>query len=261
MFNRSLWAESYIRTPSWPCPRCANGQLQIVEGSIINEETSWSAEGHSHEAWEPDWIVKRYSAHLTCSDTKCGERAVVVGTTRSDLDYDYDFEGRTVTTVIDVFFPEFIHPSPSLISLVEETPEDVADEVRRASALMWTDTSSSANKLRLTAERVLTALNVSRTKIRNGKRRPLMLNDRIALLPEKHAELAELLHSIRFLGNHGSHEKPLSVDRNDLLNAFEIMEHVIEVAFSTKAQRVRAAAKDIKKRKGKPAPARRRRLS
>ncbi|MEM9668642.1 MAG: DUF4145 domain-containing protein [Pseudomonadota bacterium] len=176
-----------------------------------------------------------------------------MGTARTDVHYDYDHEGKTVTIAMDYFYPEFIHPSPSLISLVEETPQDVAEEVVRASALVWADTSSSANKLRLTAERVLTALKIKRSKISNGKRRPLTLNERIALLPHKYLELGELLHSIRFLGNHGSHENASSVDRNDLLNAFEIMEHVVEVAFSKKAKRVKTAAKEIKKRKGKPA--------
>ncbi|KCZ61433.1 hypothetical protein HY36_16825 [Hyphomonas atlantica] len=154
--------------------------------------------------------------------------------------------------VVEIFYPEFIHPSPSLIALVEETPTDVFEEIQRASSLIWIDTSSSANKLRLAAERVLTALKVNRTKIQKSKRRPLMLNERIGLLGPQYAEIADLLHSIRFLGNHGSHESAVSVDRSDLLNAFEIMEHVISIAFSTKAKRVKAAAKDIKRRKGKP---------
>lgn len=252
MFDRSLWAEHYTSTPNWPCPRCSVGQLQPLQDSLMNEETEWSAQAHSHEAWEPDWIVNRYSLHLKCSDSQCGERAVIVGTAKCDLDYDYDYDGSTTTTVVNIFYPELIHPSPSLITMVDETPVEVSEEIQRASSLIWMDTSSSANKLRLAAERLLTSLKVKRTRISGGKRRPLMLNDRIALLEPKHAEIAELLHSIRFLGNHGSHESALSVDRNDLLNAFEIMEHIIELAFSKKAKRVRAAAQDINKRKGRP---------
>ena len=256
MFDRSLWAEHFSLLPSWPCPSCADGRLLPIEDSATNIETGWSSRGHSEDAWEPDWIEKRFSAHLKCSDTACGEGAVVVGTVRCDLEYDYDYDGQTTMEVVDVFYPEIIHPAPSLIHLGDDTPEDVKEEVCKASSLIWLDTSSSANKLRLAAERILTALKVNRTKLSKGRRRPLMLNDRIALLGPKHTEIADLLHSIRFLGNHGSHENKVSIDRNDLLNAFEIMEHVIETAFSKKAERVRAAAKDIKKRKGKP-PAKR----
>ena len=252
MFDGDLWSESYIKTPNWPCPSCANGRLQLIKESVVNEETPSSKEAHSHEAWEPDWIEKRYSAHLNCSDLTCGERAVVVGSVRCNIVYGYDYGGRTTTEVIEKFYPEFIHPSPSLIHLVDETPEKVVEEVYKASALIWTDTSSSANKLRLAAERILTALKVRKTKQVKGKRKNLTLFERIALLGPKHADIADLLHSIRFLGNHGSHERELSVDRRDLLAAFEIMEHVIDTAFSNKAKRVRAAAKAIKKRKGKP---------
>lgn len=239
--------------------RCSNGRLQVVEDSLMNEETNWSIGGHSHDEWEPEWITKRYSQHLSCSDPNCGELCVVIGTSQIEVSDSHGYDGQPEREYINYFLPEFIHPSPSLISPVKETPKIIVDEINSASSLFWTDASSSANKLRLAAERILTALRVKKIYIARRKRKPLTLYARIDLLKERRPDLAKLLHSIRFLGNHGSHESELDVSRDDLLAAFEIIEHVIEEAFCTKAKRIEKAAKAIAKRKGKPAKKPRRR--
>lgn len=253
MFDRTLWNKEYTETPSWPCPRCSNGRLQVVANTLMNEETRWSKEGRSQKDWDHDWIINRYSQHLSCSDPKCGELCIVIGTSRIDYSYSYDYDGDPQREWISFFKPRFIHPSPSLISPVEETPKNIVDEINSASSLFWSDASSSANKLRLAAERILTALKVRKSHIVKGKRKSFTLYARIDLLKDRRPDLAKLLHSIRFLGNHGSHENELEVSRDDLLDAFEIIEHVIEEAFCTKAKRIEKAAKEIAKRKGKPA--------
>lgn len=265
MFDRELWNRYYTSTPNWPCPKCSDGRLKEVKGSLIIKETDWSKEGHSHEAWEYDWITNRYSQYLSCSDAKCGELCVLIGSSSVELEYSYDEQGRPERESINIFIPEFIHPSPALISLPKETPDKIKQEIDNASSLFWTDTSSSANKLRLTAECILTILKVKKTELSkklkaNGRRRRrnLTLKERIDILKTKKPELATLLNSIRILGNHGSHETELDVSRDDLINAFEIMEHVIETAFSTKQKRIKKAAKNIADRKGRPAKNRRR---
>lgn len=258
MFDRKLWADRFTKLPSWPCPRCHHGRLQVIKETFDDRETLASKEAHGHEAWDPDWIEKRFSAHLTCSEENCGEGAVVIGTTRVDMEYGYDYDGNTITEVIDFYFPEIIHPSPLIIHVAEEAPEEIRDEIRRASALVWVDAASSANKLRLAAERILTALGVKRTKTIKGKRRPISLSERIDLIGKTDSKISDLLHSIRFLGNHASHESLEDVDRNDLLSAFEIIEHVIDHAFSTKTKRLMSTAKDLRKRKGKPKSAKKR---
>jgi hypothetical protein len=260
MFERKLWTESFRTLPSWPCPKCDRGQLVLIENSLRSEEPKWSKDAMSHEAWEPEWIAKRFSAHFECSDKSCGEGAVVIGTARGETDYGYDENGRTEISVDFIYYPEFIHPSPILIATPEEAHEDIKKEITQASALVWTDVASSANKLRQAAERVLTELGVKKTRVtKKGKRQPIFLNERIRLIEAGKPEIASLLHSIRFLGNQGSHDVTETVDRNDLLSAFEIMERILDLAFSTKAKRTLKAAKDIQRRKGKPVKKGRRR--
>lgn len=253
MFDKKLWAKRFNSAlPSWPCPACHVGRLVTVQESMREEETQASKNEHSHDAWEPSWISKRFSVHMRCSDAKCGEGVVVAGSSQCDIDYNYGYDGQTEIEEYNIYCPEIIHPSPCVISVPDETPEDIRKELMRASALIWIDVSSSANKLRLSAERILTALKVPKTTIVKRKRKPINLAARIDRLGKTKTEIADLLHSIRFLGNFASHEAIGTIDRDDLLTAFEIIEHVIDLAFNQKAARVRNAAKAIRKRKGKP---------
>jgi len=224
-----------------------------VENSLREQETKWSIDAITHDAWEPEWITKRFSAHLTCSDKSCGEGAVVLGTIRGESDFDYDSSGKTISKIDYRIFPKFIHPPPSVICIPERTSDDIKKEIKLSSALIWTDLSSSANKLRQTTERIMTELGIKKTKIgKKGDRIPISLKERIDMIKTKKPEISNLLHSIRFLGNYGSHETKINVDRNDLLSAFEIIEHVLDLCFSTKNKNALRAAKDISRRKGKP---------
>lgn len=253
MFDRKFWGERFSSLPNWPCPTCTDGHLTIVGGTLKSQETNSSKSAHSEDGWEPEWIEKRFSAHMSCSNKSCGEGAIVAGTARCELSYSYDDRGETEIDVDDVYYPVIVHPSPRVISIPEEVPQDIQEEVQRASSLIWNDVASSANKLRLVAERILTALGVPKTRIVKGERRPIILMQRIELIKPTRPEVAELLHSIRFLGNQASHEAIEVVDRRDLLSAFEIIEHALEVAFSKRRKRILKAARDIRRRKGRPA--------
>lgn len=48
------------KTPDWVCPRCKKGVLRFVKDSFHFEERKNSKEAHTHEAWDPDWIVYIY---------------------------------------------------------------------------------------------------------------------------------------------------------------------------------------------------------
>lgn len=258
-FKRDLWKEKFHSLPSWPCPTCRDGRLVVVKPSVLSVESDLSKAGRAYDEWEPDWIVKRFTAHMTCSDSSCGERVAVAGVVTTEMDYDYDNDGHTVVAVTDRFHPSSISPPPLVIEVPRGTPENVVGELQRASAVIWLDVGSSANKLRSAAEELLTALKIPRTylaSVKGGKkeRRLLSLAKRIDRLRIKNADAANLLESIRWLGNVGTHDGLDQIDRNDLLNAFEIFQHVLEQIFDPKHKRLAKAAKDIARRRGRKPP-------
>lgn len=251
--DRNHWKTKYFEFPTWTCPTCKRGQLIAINKSLNNNETPQSVKMHSLTEWEPDWIEGRFSVHLKCSDVKCGESAVVAGRSGCDYNQFYDDEGQPDAEMRDIYYPKYMYPSPYVIDIPEETPVEIREEIYNATSLIWINDSSCANKLRLTIERVLTALKIPKTTLnRNNKRVLLSLDSRIAKLPPERSEIAELLHSVRNLGNQASHESFDGIDRNDLLTIFEIIEHVLHLAFSNKSYKIVKAAKDINKRKGKP---------
>lgn len=257
-FKKYYWKDRFQTLPQWPCPNCAPGKLVPIDESKFEQETGPSKNAHGEDEWDPEWIVERFSIGLRC--VTCGDIAVVTGNVKHELDYGHDHEGETTTTVTAEYFPETFHPAPSVIDLPEKTPEDVSAQIERASALIWLDEGSCANRLRAATEMLLTELNIPRyTTNKYGKRVALNLDSRINKLKTKNDYVANLLHSLRWIGNVGSHGSFAKIARDDLLSAFEIMEHVLEKLFDNKEQRLTKAAKDITKRKGqKEKPTRRR---
>jgi hypothetical protein len=79
------------KPPQWPCPRCGKSVLQIVDKTFSEDEGADSRKAHSHEAWDPDWITKRFACLLMCTNASCGEIVSCVGIGSVDEDYGYDF--------------------------------------------------------------------------------------------------------------------------------------------------------------------------
>ena len=66
---------------------------------------------------------------------------------------------------------------------------------------------------------------------------------------QKYAHLKELLLAIKWLGNAGSHAStPLSLD--DVFDAYEILEVVLNDLYENKVEFARKLAKDINKNRG-----------
>jgi hypothetical protein len=65
--------------PVWPCPECYEGRLVLQAQSLKQIEHGHSANAHGHEAWEPEWISKQFSALLKCNLPECGEAVSVAG--------------------------------------------------------------------------------------------------------------------------------------------------------------------------------------
>ena len=133
-------------------------------------------------------------------------------------------------------------------------------ELTKAFGLYWSDRGSSANRLRAATETLLSERRVPRFTInRNRKRVRISLHDRIEIFKARDADSAEYLLAIKWLGNTGSHYGLDEFSDDDLLDGFELFEHVVERVYRRPEHRLKKIAKGINVRKGRPAKPRRRR--
>ena len=83
-----------------------------------------------------------------------------------------------------------------------------------------------------------------------NKRKLLSLHNRIVKFRAKNAASAEALLAIKWLGNEGSHSTPEGLGFEDLLDAYELFEHVIEQIYVKRDRRILKLASGINKERG-----------
>ncbi|WP_186018186.1 DUF4145 domain-containing protein [Burkholderia gladioli] len=225
MFERDLWVGAYTREefPRYTCPRCKKGRLLQNQSSFLIEEPGFSQKDSQHPDWEPGWEKERFSLRLICDNADCGEIVIVSGDTTVAEYYEDEFNAWGL---ISLLRPQAFFPAPSIISVPEQVPQNVCDEIDKASQLFWMDFSASANRLRVSVELLLDYFKVPRDGV-NGKGKPrrLDLHARIALFEKSDPDHAPTLTALRMIGNLGSHGG--QVNREPLLDAFEIYEYAL----------------------------------
>lgn len=149
----------------------------------------------------------------------------------------------------DYFKPLFFNPHLKLIQIPEQTPEKVSDSLNESFKLFFSSPSAASNHLRAAIEGLLTDFKVKRYETSGGKRRIISLHRRINLLPGKFNDLKELFYAVKWLGNAGSHSgETLTVD--DVMDAYEIIEHILAEVYDSKSTKVKTLAKKVNKAKG-----------
>lgn len=216
---------------------------------MLNKETGPSRAAHNHEAWDPAWITRRFAGLMTCSLSSCGEIVAVLGDVRVFEDGDDDvYEPKMVFS--DFLRPVSISPAPLLIQPPVGTPDLVEGALREASGLIWQSAEGAANQVRQAVEHLMDHQGV--TSSLPGAF--LSLHNRIKEFEKKDAANAEILLAVKWLGNSGSHAGGLT--RDDVFDAFDMVEYVLTNLFDTTAATIMAKAKAINTQKGpvKPAP-------
>ncbi len=216
----------------WPCPACARGRLQLDKSTLVIRETSASREFRESKKegyWEPDMTTERFTCLLVCNQPSCLEPVVVCGTTGEEPEPDPE-GGETWKKYLH---PRFFHPAPPIIRIPEATPEIVSKEVKKAFALFWCDLLSCGNAIRNAIEQLLTYCKIRRSKIdAQRKTRRVSLHERIQIYSERgqrEQDLATAMFAVKWIGNEGSH--PGKLTQSDLLDAFQLLEHVLNILF------------------------------
>lgn len=251
--DRDLWTERFYKDewPQWPCPECGRGILKLTKDSFKNVELISSKKQHDDEDWDIEWYKGSFRADLKCSNDSCGETVFVSGELRVDEVRTYSKRHGHVEERLDQVTPKYCHPALHLFSIPENTPWDIEIAIVNAFALYWSDKSACGNAIRKVVELILNDKSIRKTKITNaGKRKPLLLDERIKLFEAKNQSAAETLMAIKWIGNVGSHD--VEIDEEVLFDGLELLEFALEDLYGeAHHKRMASIRKRVIKRKGK----------
>ncbi|MFC1751104.1 DUF4145 domain-containing protein [Pseudomonadota bacterium] len=121
---------------------------------------------------------------------------------------------------------EHFSPPIPMFKISASVPDIVVEEVFQSFNHFHSDYSSSGAKLRKAIERLCEELGYDQHNL--GKQ--------IKAMEEKYPGEAELLNSLRLLGNEATHS--YSVNEHDLLVAYEVLEHVLGIFDRLEIERI-----------------------
>ena len=246
--DRSLYANGFYALPDWPCPTCGKGHLKSSKENLLSKETGPSKAAHEHDAWDPEWIDSRFAGLLTCNFANCGELVAILGNVSVVEDYGHDHDGNPTQEYNERYAPRSLSPAPLLIRPPADTPELVQGALKEASSLIWQSAEGAANQVRQAVEHLMDEQSV--TKSAPGAY--LSLHNRIKEFENKDAKNAEILLAVKWLGNSGSHAGGLT--REDLFDAFDMVELVLVNLYDTTTATIMAKVKAINTHKGPVQP-------
>lgn len=243
--NRSLWKQTLTKTscPAWPCPVCRKGILALVHNSLIYKETIGSMRMHHQRAWDPDCIEYTFTAWAECRHPQCKQEFAIGGKggvgPEIGADGDYDW--------VEYFSPMLCQPMPDIIDIPEKCPVEVKDELQTAFALFWAHRNACAGRIRVGLECLMNHLGVpKRKRAKLGTYADLTLHSRIDTFAKKQPTVGPQLMALKWLGNTGSHHGQVS--QEDVLDAFEIMEHALGEIIDRRSAKVAKLAKKLTKK-------------
>ena len=247
--NRALYKSSFRsdHLPAWVCPSCERATLEVPKGGIRSFETNASRRDSEHPDWEPEWTRYVYRGHFQCPS--CREFIMSAGKGVVDWFEAEDRYGNPVQVHFDSFSPEVFIPHLRLFEIPDDTPKSIVEHLHQSFSLFFCSPESAANQVRVALENTLTALKVKRFRIVGKRRKFIALHNRIDLLPAKYESVRELFFAIKWLGNAGSHGGS-AIFKDDVLDAYEMMELLLLEIYGTKGASVRKLAKKINRKRG-----------
>jgi hypothetical protein len=235
--------------PDWYCPTCNAGVLKCDSKNIKTFESASSLSVKGHDAWEPFWMSGIFIGLLKCSNSSCNETVAITGYYKTNEDHEFDsVNDRYDLIVSQLLTPTSFNPPLHFFKINKNIPESINKVIISAFNIYWIDISSCANKIRVVVELIMDNLKVPKTFIQSRKRKGYTLHKRIELFKVNNPEQADLLMAIKWIGNIGSHTSD-DITKDDILDAFEILNHVTTNLYDKEADRIKKLTKTINKRK------------
>ena len=242
--QRFLWETTLTKSscPPWPCAKCKKGVLRLQLDSFAFEETTDSRRWHNSEDWGPEHIEFTFMTWANCSNENCKERYAIAGNGGIEPEYTGDEDGSTEW--VNYFAPKFIYPPLSMIDLPAKCPKQVKSLLSDAFACYWSQPEACAGRVRAALEALLTHIGVpSEAKKEDGSSFNLSLHKRIEIFTKENATAGAQLAAIKWLGNSGAHGQ--RVGREDILDAMELLEHVLVEVIDQKSAKLAELAKKL----------------
>lgn len=176
--------------------------------------------------WGAEHVVISFTAWAECSNKACAEKFALSGTGGVDAYPDEDWN----TVYAEAYEIRHCHPPLQLIRLPSKCPEIVKLALMAAFSLYWIDRPSSAGRIRVAVERLLDHLGIPDSTATGGF---IALDRRIEMFSKNDPAQGAHLMALKWLGNLGSHT--VDVNKEDLLSAFEVFEHVLAETVENKS--------------------------
>lgn len=228
--DRKLWLYGFggDKCPAWKCAVCQYGRITLLPDTVINFETVASVAHQKTMYSSPEEIDLNFSAWAICD--RCSQHYSIAGV--GGIDRDFDDDGRE-SGWSPYYLPKYCNPMPRIFEFTPECPKNVRKELESAFSLYWDNLEACAAKIRVALERLMDELGIpAELPKRGGGARKVILDERLLMYAENNPKFKVLLMTLKAIGNAGSHGE--SMAREDLLNAFEIIEHVLDEMYSNK---------------------------
>jgi len=236
----------------WPCPHCGQNKLYVDEEKILSEESAESKKKAEHQVlWEEHTPSGTYSAILSCRNCK----QFVISTGNFDVEHltgrtSDDEEEESVEFIY--FYPKFFDPPLRFFNWPQQMPKELETILLSAFQLYWINPNSCASKVRSFIEELLTIEGIAKRRINKNKKRieNIWLNERLLSYKTKNSEVYEILDAIKLIGNDATHAEG-SIERNDCLDAFELLAAALVEIFAKPKKRVKKIIKKIRKQRAR----------
>ncbi|PTC24820.1 DUF4145 domain-containing protein [Pseudomonas aylmerensis] len=228
--------------PAYGCPYCEAGALQLV-GKLDSQVTEASKRDQDYE-FDPDGVVLTFGGKLKCAS--CSDVVFFTGTGGLEIEHCVGADGGWESEWVEYHNPRFFYPPLKIVICPEKTPYLVKEKIVAACESFFSQPDSCCNSLRAAAEEILTDLKVDLNTASGGF---LRFSDRINKLPTEKEGVKALFDAVRWLGNHGSHAGSV-LTRSDAMDAFEIMNLLLEELYSDSRLKAQELARRINLAKG-----------
>lgn len=211
---------------------------------LTEEEDAESKRARNDNDWEPYWISSVFTAWGQCDNKKCAQFSAIAGTAQVEETGTYDEEYSPTFT--KSFHPKSCHPMPRIIPIPQNCPKGVVEELESSFRSFWCDTTAAANHIRTAVEHLMTFVRITR-RVKKGKKFVYRaLHQRIEAFTLRNPVIGKQLMAIKWLGNSGSHGT--KIEKDDLLDAFEIIEHVLDEILAKKSAHYSKLAANLMKK-------------
>lgn len=193
----------------------------------------------------------RFTGFLKCNSSTCNEYVAVIGyISRDPYDYDDPEEGH-VFDYDNFYYPLLFDPPIKYFTISSKIPEVIQDSLKDAFRLYWADNSACGNAIRRVVEILLNHEKIRKRIVRQQKSQPetyyYSLHERLDLYGQKNSVVSELLKSIKWIGNAGSHTNQLL--NRQVLDAFDLLNLALSNLYIQDTARLTRLSKKINKRK------------